>query len=127
MPTEKQDLSKLTDDFVYGSLALSPVSATAAGYHEHRGVKLDGKLDDYSAAGMQAQEQFYSGIHEPLGGIKQDQLSKEDGADYQILTNQTELALLELREIELSPQPDRLCGVGWQRALQSVRIGIRAA
>jgi hypothetical protein len=28
MPGEQQDLSKLTDDFVYGSLALSPVSAT---------------------------------------------------------------------------------------------------
>jgi uncharacterized protein (DUF885 family) len=100
MPTEKQDLSKLTDDFVYGSLALSPVSATAAGYHEHNGVKLDGKLDDYSASGIQAQDQFYSGFRDRLAAIKQDQLSKEDGADYQILTNQTELALLELREIQ---------------------------
>ena len=100
MPTEKQDVSKLTEDFVYGSLALSPVSATAAGYHEHNGVKLGGKLDDYSAAGIQAQQQFYSGFRDRLAAIGRDQLSKEDGADYQILTNQTELALLELREIQ---------------------------
>ena len=100
MPTEKPDVSKLTEDFVYGSLALSPVSATAAGFHEHNGVKLDGKLDDYSAAGIQAQQQFYSGFHDRLASIQRGQLSKEDGADYEILTNQTELALLELREIQ---------------------------
>src|SRR5579862_2623341 len=46
MPGEQQDFSKLSEDFVYGSLALSPVSATGAGYHEHRGVHLDEKLDD---------------------------------------------------------------------------------
>ncbi len=97
---EKQDLSKLTDEFVYGSLALSPVSATSAGYHEHAGVKLDQKLDDYSATGIQDQQQFYSGFHDRLAAIKQDQLSSEERADFQILQNQTELALLELREIQ---------------------------
>jgi uncharacterized protein (DUF885 family) len=99
-PPEKQDLSKLTDDFVYGSLALSPVSATAAGYHQHNGIKLDQKLDDYSSAGIHAQQQFYSAFHDRLAAIQQNQLSKEEGADYQILTNQTELALLEYNEIQ---------------------------
>ena len=97
---EKQDLSKLTDEFVYGSLALSPVSATSAGYHEHAGIKLDQKLDDYSATGIQDQQQFYSSFHDRLAAIKQDQLSSEERADFQILQNQTELALLELREIQ---------------------------
>ena len=97
---EKEDLSKLTDEFVYGSLALSPVSATSAGYHEHAGVKLDQKLDDFSAAGIQEQQQFYSGFHDRLAAIKQDQLSNEERADYQILQNQVELSLLELREIQ---------------------------
>jgi uncharacterized protein (DUF885 family) len=100
MNPEKQDLSKLTDDFVYDSLALSPVSATSAGYHEHKGVKLDQKLDDYGASGIQQQQQFYTAFHDRLAAIKPDQLSNEDRADYQILTNQTELALLELREIQ---------------------------
>ena len=54
MTPEKQtpDFSKLTEDFVYGSLALSPVSATQAGYHEHQGVKLDEKIDDFSASAL---------------------------------------------------------------------------
>ena len=97
---EKQDLSKLTDEFVHGSLALSPVSATSAGYHEHAGIHLDQKLDDYSATGIQDQQQFYSSFHDRLAAIKPDQLSNEDRADYQILQNQVELALLELREIQ---------------------------
>ncbi len=46
MPGEQPDFTKLTDEFAYGSLALSPVAATSAGYHEHHGVKLDEKLDD---------------------------------------------------------------------------------
>ncbi len=100
MPGEQQDLSKLTEDFVYGSLALSPVSATSAGYHEHNGVKLDEKIDDYSSGGLQEQRQFYSGFRERLALIKQDALSAEERADYQILENQTDLALLELREIQ---------------------------
>ncbi|MGD0435732.1 MAG: DUF885 domain-containing protein [Bryobacteraceae bacterium] len=100
MPGEQQDLSKLTEDFVYGSLAVSPVSATSAGYHEHNGVKLDEKIDDYSSGGLQEQRQFYSGFRERLALIKQDALSAEERADYQILENQTDLALLELREIQ---------------------------
>ena len=44
------DFNKLTDDFMYGALALTPVSATQAGYHEHNGMSLDEALDDYSAA-----------------------------------------------------------------------------
>src|SRR5580704_10338899 len=100
MASEKQDLSKLTDEFVYGSLALAPVSATSAGYHEHSGVKLDQKLDDYSPAGLEQQQRFYSSFRDRLATIKQDQLSNEERVDYQILTNQTELSLLELREIQ---------------------------
>ena len=100
MPGEQQDLSKLTEDFVYGSLALSPVGATSAGYHEHNGVKLDEKLDDYSPAGVQEQRQFYAGFKDRLALVKPAALSPEERADFQILQNQTDLALLELREIQ---------------------------
>ncbi len=54
------DFDKLTSDFVYGTLALSPSSATQAGYHSHNGVALDGLLDDYSPAGIQASRDFYT-------------------------------------------------------------------
>ncbi len=99
MPGEQQDISKLTDEFVYGALALSPVAATAAGYHQHQGIQLDEKLDDYSPDGIQQQRQFYSGFHERLALIKQDKLSAEERADFEIIDNQVNLALLELREI----------------------------
>jgi len=89
MATEKLDLSKLTEDFVYGSLALSPVSATQAGYHEHQGVRLDKQLDDYSAAGVENQRKFYSGFRDRLAAIQPGSLSKEEGADYSIIQHQS--------------------------------------
>ena len=39
-----EPLEQLVQDFVYGSLALSPVTATATGYHEHNGAALDEML-----------------------------------------------------------------------------------
>src|SRR5579871_3966034 len=70
MPGEQQDISKLTEEFVYGSLALSPVAATQAGYHQHDGTKLDDELDDYSRAGVQDQIQFYNGFRDRLAAIQ---------------------------------------------------------
>ena len=99
-PAAKPDLSSLTDDFVYGSLALSPTSATSAGYHEHKGVNLEDQLDDFSAAGIDQQHKFYSDFHNRLAAIQQDSLSAEDRADYQIIDNQVNLSLLELDQIQ---------------------------
>jgi uncharacterized protein (DUF885 family) len=96
----KPDLSSLTDDFVYGSLALSPTGATSAGYHEHKGVKLDEQIDDFSAAGLDQQHKFYSDFNNRLAAIQQDSLSAEDRADYQIIDNQVNLSLLELDKIQ---------------------------
>src|ERR1700686_297100 len=100
MPGERQDFSKLTEDFVYGSLALSPVSATSSGYHEHRGVRLDEQLDDYSATGIGNQRKFYSDFRDRLAKIQRDALSMEENADYEILQHQVELALLEIDRIQ---------------------------
>jgi uncharacterized protein (DUF885 family) len=102
MTPEKQipDFSKLTEDFVYGSLALSPVSATQAGYHEHQGVKLDEKLDDFSPSGIEAARKFDAGFHDRLAAIDQQVLSAEERADYQIIENAIELSLLDLQQIQ---------------------------
>jgi uncharacterized protein (DUF885 family) len=94
------DFSKLTEDFVYGSLALSPVSATQAGYHEHDGVRLDDRLDDFSPAGIEKERKFYAGFHDRLAAIDPRSLSVEDRADYQIIQNAIDLSLLDLREIQ---------------------------
>ena len=102
MTPEKQmpDFSKLTEDFVYGSLALSPVSATQAGYHEHQGVKLDEKLDDFSPSAIEAARKFDTGFHDRLAAIDQQALSAEERADYQIIENAIELSLLDLQQIQ---------------------------
>jgi uncharacterized protein (DUF885 family) len=94
------DFSKLTDDFVYGSLALSPVGATSNGYHRHDGRRLDQELDDYSPAGIDRERKFYSGFHNRLAAIQPAALSAEDRADYQIIDNQINLALLDLDKIQ---------------------------
>jgi uncharacterized protein (DUF885 family) len=100
MPGEQQDFSKVTEDFVYGSLALSPVAATSAGYHEHNGTRLDEKLDDLGFGGMQEQRKFYSDFRDRLTLIKPESLSPEERADYQITQNQIDLTLLDLRQIQ---------------------------
>jgi uncharacterized protein (DUF885 family) len=100
MPGERQEFPKLAEEFVYGSLALSPVYATSAGYHEHNGVRLDEKLDDLSLGGIQDQRQFYSGLRDRLALIKPESLSAEDKADFQIIQNQVELSLLDLNRIQ---------------------------
>ena len=100
MPGEKQDFTKLTDDFVYGSLALSPVSATSAGYHQHRGESLDEKLDDFSRAGISEQRTFCRDIRDRLQSIQLDSLSTEDRADYDMIQDQIGLELLELNHIQ---------------------------
>jgi uncharacterized protein (DUF885 family) len=96
----KLDFSKTTEDFVYGSLALSPVSATQAGYHEHQGIRLDDKLDDFSPVGIEASRKFYGAFHDRLVGIDPRGLSVEDRADYQIIQNAIDLSLLDLQQIQ---------------------------
>lgn len=96
----KPDFAKLTNDFVYGSLALSPSSATSAGYHEHNGVNLEQQLDDFGPTGIDQQHKFYSDFHNRLAAISQDSLTAEDRADYQIIDNAVNLSLLELDKIQ---------------------------
>ena len=96
----KPDLGSLTDDFVYGSLALSPTSATSAGYHQHKGANLEDQIDDFSAAGIDQLHKFYSDFHNRLAATQQDSLSAEDRADYQIIDNAINLELLELDKIQ---------------------------
>ncbi len=91
---------QLVEEFVYGSLALSPVSATGAGYHVHEGVRLDERLDDYSPAGIERRRSFYRRFAERLRAeVDLASLSPQQQADYEILRNQIALALLELDTI----------------------------
>jgi len=90
----------LAEEFVYGSLALAPASATAAGYHRHGGVALDEQLDDWSEAGVERQRRFYRDINVRLDRFDVASLSPEDQADHAVMKDQVALSLLELDTIQ---------------------------
>jgi len=96
----------LCDQFVKDSLALSPVSASQAGYHKHareagKILELDAELDDVSAAAFEHQRKFYQEWRSrfeketPLAS-----LNAEDAADYRLIDDQISLGLLELEKIQ---------------------------
>ena len=95
-----EDFDKLVNDFVYGSLALSPVGATSSGYHQHNGMSLDEALDDWSPGGIEAARTFYQGFDSRLAALNQTALDKEQRADVGIIRNNVGLSLLELNEIQ---------------------------
>ena len=99
-PNPAMDFEKLTQDFIYGSLALSPVSATGIGYHVHNGVPLDELLDDYSAGGLDQQRNFYRDFQMRIAALDASKLDKEQRVDLDIIKNNIELGLLELDTIQ---------------------------
>jgi uncharacterized protein (DUF885 family) len=99
--------SELEDQFVKESLALSPVNASQAGYHQHvdaktgKTIMLDAELDDVGPEGMAAQEKFYRDWRErfrketPIAS-----LNEQDAADYRLIDDQIALSLLEFDQIK---------------------------
>jgi len=99
--------AKLSEEFIHETLALSPSTASQAGYHQHvdpktgKTIALDALLDDVSAAGIAEQRRVYAQWRErfrtetPL-----DSLGVEDGADWQLIDDQISLGLLELDRIQ---------------------------
>ena len=98
-PPEPQ-FGKMAEEFVYSSLALSPVTATAAGYHVHGNARLDELLDDLSPSGIERQRGFYNDFRTRLGRVDAAKLPPEDRADYDIIQDQISLQLLELDRIQ---------------------------
>jgi uncharacterized protein (DUF885 family) len=99
--------AQLTEEFIHQSLALSPASASQAGYHQHfdpktgKTIALDALLDDVSAAGMAEQRRVYTQWRQrfrsetPLAA-----LGVEDAADWQLMDDQIALSLLEWDRIQ---------------------------
>jgi len=99
--TPKPSFEKLVSDFVYTSIALSPIGATATGYHVHNGVPLDELLDDYSPDAIAGQRKFYLSYRELMKkAVDPAQLSAEEKADYDIISDQIEAGLLELDTLQ---------------------------
>ncbi len=106
-PKATAKFAKLSEEFIHETLALSPSTASQAGYHQHvdpktgKTIALDGLLDDMSSAGMAEQRRVYAQWRErfrsetPLAA-----LGIEDAADWQLIDDQIGLNLLELDRIQ---------------------------
>jgi uncharacterized protein (DUF885 family) len=106
-PAASSRFTQLADQFVKDSLALSPVTASSAGYHQHldpktgKTIDLDAQLDDLSPKAMAAQERFY---REWRAHFQQEtpvaSLDAQDAADFGLLNDQIALNLLELEHVQ---------------------------
>ena len=82
------------EQFELAQLALSPVSATQAGYHEHNGKSLDTQLDDSSAETIAQQRALLESAKTCFAGYKN--LTAEDSADLALMNDSIAAGLYEL-------------------------------
>jgi uncharacterized protein (DUF885 family) len=99
--------ARLSEEFIHQTLALSPSSASQAGYHQHldprtgKTIALDALLDHVSGAGVAEQRRVYAQWRErfrtetPLAS-----LGVEDAADWHLIDDQIALNLLEFDRIQ---------------------------
>ena len=90
----------LVNEFVFQSLVLSPVTATYAGYHVHKGVRLDIQWDDFSKAGIARARSFNLDFSHRLDALKDTAIDAERQADLDIVRDAVGLNLLELDRIQ---------------------------
>jgi len=102
-----QKFAELSDRFMKDSLALSPTSASQAGYHKHvdaktgKTIELDALLDDLSLESMAAQRTFYEQWRERFRNeTPVSSLDAQDAADWQLIDDQIGLNLLEFEKIQ---------------------------
>lgn len=96
-----ESFTKLAEEFVYTTLANSPVGATQTGYHRHQGIRLDSRLDDYKPESIAAQRRWYEDLRVRLmQSVEPARLNPQDRADYELLQDQIALVLLELTTIQ---------------------------
>ena len=91
---------RLVDDFVFGTLALSPTAATSFGYHVHHGASLDDELDDFSPAGLAASRDLLHEMDGRIAKLDGASLDAEQKADIDIMHNAIGAARLDLDEIQ---------------------------
>jgi uncharacterized protein (DUF885 family) len=102
-----QKFAELSDRFMKDSLALSPSSASQAGYHKHidpktgKTIELDTLLDDMSLESIAAQRTFYAQWRERFRNeTPVSTLDPQDAADWQLIDDQIGLNLLEFDKIQ---------------------------
>jgi uncharacterized protein (DUF885 family) len=106
-PQANAKFSQMCDQFVKDSLALSPVTASGAGYHKHvdpktgKTIDLDAQLDDVSPQGTAEQEKFYRMWRQRF---QQEtpitSLNVQDAADFRLIDDQIALNLLDFEKTQ---------------------------
>ena len=94
------EFSQVVDDFVFGSLALSPVTASTVGYHRHHGEMLEDQLDDFSAAGIKAQIKLQRDIEARIETLDAKALNSEQRADIEVMHDAIESTRLDIEEVQ---------------------------
>src|ERR1700733_9047580 len=97
----------LSEQFMKDGLALSPSSASQAGYHVHidpktgKKIELDAELDDLSLKAMDEQRAFYARWRQRFRNeTPVSTLDAQHAADWQLLDDQIGLNLLEFDKIQ---------------------------
>ncbi len=98
--TDGGQFERLVDDFMFGTLALSPTTATGIGYHVHRGASLDDMLDDFSPAGVAASRALLHDIGGRIAKLKTASLDAQQRADIAIMRDALDASRLDLEEIQ---------------------------
>jgi len=99
-PREPDRVIRLDEEFVRETLALSPSSATAQGYHEDHGVVLDELLDDFSKQGVGKARALYQRFLRQTAEVSKQRLSGEESADVEMIRLQCQSQLLDLDRIQ---------------------------
>ncbi len=92
--------SQVVDDFVFGSLALSPVTASTVGYHRHHDEMLEDQLDDFSPAGIKAQIKLQRDIEARIENLDAKALNAEQRADIEVMQGAIGATRLDIEEIQ---------------------------
>jgi uncharacterized protein (DUF885 family) len=102
-----ENFARLSEEFIHETLALSPSSASQAGYHKHldpmtgKTIALDSLLDDVSAEGVATQRSVYTKWRERFHTeTPVATLGAEDAADWRLIDDQIGLSLLEFDRIQ---------------------------
>ena len=98
-PTDLQ-FNQVVEDFVFGTLSLSPTTATGIGYHKHHGAVLDDMLEDFSPAGIKASLGLLSDIETRIAKLDSKSLSAEQRADIDIMHDAIEATRLDVEDIQ---------------------------
>lgn len=95
---------QLGEQFVHESLALSPATASQAGYHKHtdpkthRQIELDAELDDAGPSGIAEQRRFYQSWRARFAN--QATGDQQEATDLRLIKDQIDFNLLELDRIQ---------------------------